>query len=252
MGLTQTFEFLDLLIIFISVAFAYIIFGMVGFGTSLIATPLLINYLSLSEIIALLAIIDLFAAISNLLKDGKKSKVSEIKSLLPFMVIGIIVGFIILITFSPKILLLAFGFFVVLYSSYSLINFKPKSRMSKSAAIPFGLFGGLFGALFGSGGFLYALYLSNRIEEPNITRITQTTLIGFSTLARFLLFFVSGIYFSNKILFLIPLLIPAMLLGMFIGKHITLRLTQAQFLKIINILVLISGIVIIYKFFAIN
>lgn len=249
MALTQTIELIDLPIIFIAVVFAYIIFGMVGFGTSLIATPLLIAYLPLSEIIALLAVIDLFAAISNLLKDGKKSQVSEIKKLLPYMIIGIIVGFGILVTFSPRLLLLAFGSFVVLYSLYSLINIKPQSKMNEKAAIPFGLFGGLFGALFGSGGFLYALYLSNRIAEPNITRITQTTLIGFSTLVRFLLFLLSGMYFSQKTLLLILLLIPAMLLGMYIGKHITLRLTQAQFLKIINILVLFSGLVIVYKFF---
>ncbi len=41
--------------------------------------------------------------------------------------------------------------------------------------------GGVFSALFGSGGFIYAMYLSSRIEDKQRFRITQMTLIGFST-----------------------------------------------------------------------
>lgn len=231
---------------------AYTIFGMVGFGTALIASPVLLNFLPLSEIIPLLALLDMFAAISNVVKDGKSANFTEIKNLFPYMVLGIVVGFCILMSFNPKSLLLAFGIFIIGYSLYSLSGFKTQREFTSKHALPFGFFGGLFGVVFGSGGFLYALYLGSRIDNPNLARITQTTLIGFSTLCRFGLFAFSGVYFSVKLLSLFAVILPAMLIGMVIGKHITLRLSKAQFLKIINSLILGSGIAIVVKFFTMH
>lgn len=243
------FSPLVLLTIFATIIVAYVIFGMVGFGTALVASPILLNFLSLAEIIPLLALLDMFAAISNILKDGKSANITEIKNLFPAMAVGIGLGFVILMTFKAKSLLLAFGFFIIGYSLYSLSGFKTNQRFQQKQAKIFGLFGGLFGVVFGSGGFLYALYLGSRIDNPNLARITQTTLIGFSTLCRFTLFAVSGVYFSSKLLSLAVFILPAMLIGMFVGKHITLRLSKSQFLKIINVLILISGISIVVKFF---
>ena len=51
----------------------------------------------------------------------------------------------------------------------------------------------MFSALFGSGGFLYAIYLAGRIEATERIRVTQSTLIGLSTLTRALLFLLAGI-----------------------------------------------------------
>lgn len=248
----SVFSVVDLAVIFATVIGAYVIFGMVGFGTALIASPILLNFMSLSEIIPLLALLDMFAAISNMIKDGKSANFVEIKNMFPYMALGILVGFFILMNFNPKSLLLAFGIFIIGYSLYSLSGFKAQREFTTKHAIPFGFFGGLFGVIFGSGGFLYALYLGKRMDNPNLARITQTTLIGFSTFCRFGLFAFSGVYFSAKLLSLFALILPAMLIGMFIGKRITLRLSKAQFLKIINILILASGIAIVVKFCMMN
>lgn len=42
----------------------------------------------------------------------------------------------------------------------------------------------MFSALFGSGGFIYAIYLAGRIDAPERIRVTQSALIGLSTLTR--------------------------------------------------------------------
>lgn len=147
-------------------SFSYIIFGMVGFGTALIASPVLLNFLPLSQIIPLLALLDMFAAISNVIKDGKKADFSELKFLIPLMFVGSFLGFILLMRVNASYALLAFGIFTLLYAIYSLSGFKPQKKLEKKFVFPFGLSGGFLGAMFGSGGFLYAIYLNGRIETP--------------------------------------------------------------------------------------
>ncbi len=85
-----------------------------GFGTALIASPVLLNFLPLSQIIPLLALLDMFAAISNVIKDGKKADFSELKFLIPLMFVGSFLGFILLMRVNASYALLAFGIFTLL------------------------------------------------------------------------------------------------------------------------------------------
>ena len=248
MYLLDDFSVLQLSIMLITIVCSYIIFGMVGFGTALIASPVLLNFLPLSQIIPLLALLDMFAAISNVIKDGKKADFSELKFLIPLMFVGSFLGFILLMRVNASYALLAFGIFTLLYAIYSLSGFKTQKKLEKKFVFPFGLSGGFLGAMFGSGGFLYAIYLNGRIETPEKIRVTQTTLIGCSTVFRVILFTTAGVYFSDNLLSLTLLFIPSMLIGAFIGKRITLKLSKQQFLKIINFIVLLSGISIIVKY----
>lgn len=62
------------------------------------------------------------------------------------------------------------------------IGLKPERTFSPASAIPFGSIGGVFSGLFGSGGFIYAIYLSGRLKGKNAIRIAQTTLTGISTI----------------------------------------------------------------------
>ena len=109
--------------------------------------------------------------------------------------------------------------------------------------------GGVFSALFGSGGFIYAMYLSSRIEDKQRFRVTQMTLIGFSTLTRVVIFLVMGVYLNLDILLIALAFSPAMLIGTWVGRHITLKISRESFLKVINVIILLSGIVLLYRYF---
>lgn len=228
---------------------AYIIFGIAGFGTALIASPVLALYIPVAKIVPLLALLDMFAAIVNVSRDGRKADWKELKRLVPLMIFGSLIGAAILLKTKPEILLLALGVFVVLYSIYSLSGLKPNRNFSSTASFPFGLIGGVFSALFGSGGFLYAIYLSGRIENKEAMRITQTTLIGLSTLTRVVIFGLAGVYFDTDLILLVLVLAPGMLVGITFGRYITLRMSREQFLKLVNIVVLVSGVMLIVKYF---
>lgn len=242
------FSIVQISVMLMAVLCSYIIFGMIGFGTALIASPVLLQFLPLAEIIPLLALLDLCTALSNLIRDGKKADITELKRLIPLMCVGSLIGFLLLLKIKPETSLLAFAVFILLYALYALSGIQPERRFDSKHVVPFGFGGGLLGAMFGSGGFMYSIYLNGRLQDPQKIRITQTTLIGCSTLLRVILFALAGVYFSWHIFALMLLFIPSMLIGSYVGKHITLKLSKAQFLKIIHVVIFFSGLSILLKY----
>ncbi|HKS14702.1 MAG TPA: sulfite exporter TauE/SafE family protein [Pseudomonas sp.] len=237
-------------VIFATLLCAYVIFGIAGFGSALIASPILALYIPIAKIVPLLALIDLCAAVVNVSRDARKADWTELRRLVPLMVVGSLIGAAILLQSQPDILLLALGVFVVGYSLYSLSGLRPERSFSRVAALPFGSVGGVFSALFGSGGFIYAIYLSGRIRDKNAMRVTQTTLIGLSTLTRVVLFALAGVYLDTSLLWLALFLAPGMLIGITVGRRLTLGMSREQFLKLINVVVLASGVMLIIRYFA--
>ncbi|CAH2773861.1 MAG: putative membrane protein [uncultured Caballeronia sp.] len=237
-------------VIWLGVALSYVVFGIAGFGTALIASPVLAQFMPVSHIVPLLALLDFFAAITNLMRDGSKAEISELKRLVPLMLLGSGAGALILLYTKPDILLLLLGVFVIGYSMYALSGYKPATRFPASLSVPFGLVGGVFSALFGSGGFIYAIYLQSRLESKERIRVTQTTLIGLSTLTRLLIFLVAGVYADIGMLTLAALLAPGMFAGVWLGRHIALKLSREQFLRLVNMVIFVSGIFLLIRYFA--
>ncbi|QUG73792.1 TSUP family transporter [Erwinia sp. E602] len=228
---------------------AYVIFGIAGFGSALIASPVMALYLPLSQIVPLLALLDLCAAIINVSRDGRNAAWPELRRLVPLMVAGSLVGATILLTTRPEILLLALGVFVIGYALWSLIGRKPAHAFPPAAVVPFGLVGGVFSALFGSGGFIYAIWLGGRLPQKEAFRITQTTIIGLSTLTRVIIFAVAGVYMDWHLLLLALTLLPGMIIGITLGRFFTLKMSREQFLRMINLILLASGVMLVGRYF---
>jgi len=237
-----------LLVICLGVGMAYVVFGLAGFGTALVAGPVLAHFVPVADIVPLLALLDCAAASVNVARDRKAADTGELKRIVPAMVAGSLVGAAILLWGRPQALLLALGIFAVCYALYSLSGYKPQAKYSARAAWPFGVVGGVFSALFGSGGFLYAIYLAGRIDANDRIRVTQSTLIGCSTLTRVLLFLLAGVYASLHIWMLAGVLVPTMLIGTAVGRRLTLRFTRAQFLRVVSTVVLFSGLSLIWRY----
>ena len=231
-------------------AAAYIIFGIAGFGTSLIAGPLLANFIPVAMIIPMLALLDFTAAVVNLKRDANSADTTELRRIVPAMIGGSVIGAALLLLGKPEVMQLALGVFAVGYGLYSLSGIKPVGRVTPRAALPIGVVGGIFSALFGSGGFIYTIYLVGRLDTKEKIRVTMSALIGMSTLTRVVLFFLAGVYANLSILLLAALLFPTMLIGTAIGRRITIGLSREQFIRIVSVIVLCSGAFLVYRYFA--
>ncbi|OOV93555.1 MULTISPECIES: sulfite exporter TauE/SafE family protein [unclassified Pseudomonas] len=235
------------LLIGVGIVLAYIVFGIAGFGTALVAGPILILFMPLSKIVPLLVLLDFVAAFGNLLPSRKDVAKPELLRLLPCMAVGCTLGVIFLLNLKSDLLLLMMGLFISAYAVYSLwIKARP-TRLAAGWAVPMGIVGGLFGALFGSGGFLYAIYLNSRLPKDP-ARATQSALISCSTVVRLSLFMLAGVYAELPLLVLALCLLPAMALGLWIGRRVTMKLSREAFVRLVTWLVLASGLALIGRY----
>ena len=243
-----SFSTFDWLPILLGVGVAYIVFGIAGFGTALVAGPVLIHFMPLSRIVPLLVLLDFAAAFGNLLPSRRDVVRGELLRLLPFMAVGCTLGVVFLLRLKSDVLLLLMGIFVTAYAVYGLaVKVRPAS-LSGAWAVPMGTVGGLFGALFGSGGFLYAIYLSARLEAKEQVRATQVALISCSTVVRLSLFLIAGVYADTSLLLLAACLLPVMFVGTWLGRRLTLKLSREAFIRLVTWLVLASGLALIGRY----
>ncbi|MFH0021433.1 sulfite exporter TauE/SafE family protein [Pseudomonas fluorescens] len=236
-------------VIGLGIALAYIVFGIAGFGTALVAGPILIVFMPLSKIVPLLVLLDFVAAFGNLLPSRRDVARPELLRLLPCMAIGCTLGVIFLLNLKSDVLLLLMGLFISAYAVYSLWVKARPAQLSAAWAVPMGTVGGLFGALFGSGGFLYAIYLNSRLSKE-AARATQSALISCSTVVRLSLFVIAGVYAELPLLILALCLLPAMALGLWIGRRLSMKLSREAFVRLVTWLVLASGIALIVRYFS--
>ncbi|WP_411740694.1 MULTISPECIES: sulfite exporter TauE/SafE family protein [unclassified Pseudomonas] len=241
------FDNTTLVVMFVTISLAYIIFSIAGFGTALVAGPVLVNYMPLSQVIPLLVLLDCVAAFGKLARSHQHVVRIELARLLPFMAIGSMAGIAVLLKTKSDVLMLAMGCFVTLYALYMLTKPVRTSYISAAWAMPLGMGGGLFGALFGSGGFLYAIYLNGRINTKEKASSTQSTLIGISTLVRISMLTIAGAYADLALVVTAIYLLPALMLGLWAGDHISFKMSRNTFTKLINIIILASGITLMYR-----
>lgn len=240
----------DLLVLLVAeptLVVAYVVFGMVGFGTTLVSAPVLAHVLPLSIVVPALALTDFVASWTNGFRLGAHVVRKEVLRLVPPMVIGSAIGAWLLFSVPVRTLMLALGVFVVLYALNGLRPKAPQPPLAPGWAWWFGGAGGVLSALFGAGGWVYSMYLVRRLDDPQQIRATQTAVLTVSSTIRVLLFAVAGTYFEWKLLLLVLALLPAMALGLYIGHRITLRLDRKRFLQVLNGVLLLTGTSLVWR-----
>ena len=237
-------DLLTLLVAEPVVTIAYLVLGMVGFGATLVAVPMLAHVLPVTTVVPALALTDLVASWSNGFRLSQHLVRSELYRLLPALSIGSAFGAWVLFTLPMQLLMTLLGAFVVLYALYGLW---PKDKyalwrpLSSRWAWWYGLAGGMFSALFGGGGWVYSMYLLRRLEDPQQILATQTAVLMFSSFIRVGLFLLAGRLLDTDLLLLALLLLPAVGLGLYIGHHVSLRLDRLRFMQVLYGVLLLTG-----------
>jgi uncharacterized membrane protein YfcA len=225
---------------------AYTFRGVTGFGSGLIAIPLLVLILPISIVIPMMVLLDFVASVSHSIKHREVAEWKIIYPLLPFTVIGVLIALFIFKTVDTNLLVKSLGVFILLFALYSLISPKPHKQGSKLWVAPAGMFGGLVGTLFGTGGPFYVIYLQLRQLDKAAFRATVASIFMIDGGIRVGGFALSG-FFNHQTLLLTALGLPIMGLAMYIGGHIHTSISQTTFHRAIGILLLGSGVALLLK-----
>jgi uncharacterized membrane protein YfcA len=225
---------------------AYVVRGIAGFGSGLIAIPLLAFMLPLSMVVPLIVLLDYVASASHGLRDRAQIQWRQMLPLLPFTLIGVLVGLYLFRSADPSLLSHALGAFIILYALYSLAVNASERIVSAIWAAPSGMFGGLIGTLFGTGGPLYVVYLKHRGLPKTEFRATFATIFLIDGAGRLTGYLSSGL-FTLECLTLVAVGLPLMALGLYLGGHIHTNISQRQFQTGISLLLLVSGIMLLLR-----
>ena len=224
------------------VAAAYVVFGITGFGATVIIVPLLAQLLPVKFLVPLCVVLDLAAFVLLRAKSSSKRDQPEVRWLVPFMLLGILIGAVTLARAPERWLLLGLGIFVTGYAVLSLTAFRMHTgTIARGWGALIGIVGGVSSSLFGIGGPLYAIYVSRRVADAGTMRATMSVLILISGLTRFVMFVASGLLLSMDIFAAWVLLLPCVLGGAHLGMKLHDRLALHHVRRVIYVVLLLSG-----------
>jgi hypothetical protein len=221
---------------------AYTVFGLSGFGSTVVSVPILAHFLPISYLVPLMALLDLASALIVGGRGREHLSREELKRLLPWMFVGFVVGGTVLIRVPDQYLRIALGLFAAAVGTYSIMNPVLSRTISTLWSIPAGIVGGAFATVFGAGGPVHATYLSGRLRDKNQIRATISTLISISALSRAVVYAISGLLVHMALFVGALVLSPFVWIGLQIGQRIHVGLSQEQMRRAVGGLLVLTGL----------
>ena len=231
-----------LLIAPVVIIVAYTVFGLSGFGSTVVSVPILAHFLPVSYLVPLMALLDLVSAIFIGTSGRQHLSREELKRLVPWMFVGFAVGVTLLVGVPDRYLRAALGLFAAVIGIHGIFNPTLKSTISKLWSIPAGIVGGAVATVFGAGGPIYATYLSGRLRDKSQIRATMSTLISISAFSRAAVYAISGLLLHTTLLAGALLMAPFAYLGVKLGHRIHVGLTQEQMRRAVGALLVFTGV----------
>ncbi len=229
------------------VALAYVVFGATGFGSSIIAVPALAHAFPLTFAVPLVTALDVVAATTSSVRRWRHADWPEFRRIIPAILVGIALGATALVNLPRGPALLALGVFVASYGAYSLAGQRTLRRAPAWLALPIGVVGGVFSVLFGTGGPIYMVYLSARIQDKGTLRATSSVIVTVSVWLRVIVFIVTGLLLQAPLLVLALLMLPVMALGLMLGNRLHDALSRVGVMRLIALLLFGNGVLLIFR-----
>jgi len=226
---------------------AYFVRGITGFGSGLIAVPLLALSHPLQFVVPLVLALDFTASFVLGGGNTKKADWAELKVLLPFGLIGACIGAFALLKLPSDPVLVTLGAFTMIFGFRNIFGVASAVQISRAWAVPTGIIGGSAGALFGTSGPPYIIYLTHRLKDKTAVRATFSWLFVIDGGFRLGIFLVAGLLFDSKLQMIYALSLIPMLLGLHTGNKVHLDITSEGMLKVVGALLVVSGAMLFLK-----
>lgn len=228
---------------------AYTVFGMTGFGAAMVAVPVLVQFIPLQFAVPLVVLFDLACTALVGGRNWRRVSLAELGRLFPWMMLGIALGVTLLHDAGARWPLMLLGGFVLAVCLRGLRGSAGNAGAPLTGywALPYGAFGGVFSALFGTGGPIYTIYLSRRLDALDQFRATISVVILLSAVVRAGAFAAAGLYAQPEILTAAALLLPVSLAGLYAGSRLRTRVSPDMLKRSVFALLAIAGAGAIYR-----
>lgn len=234
--------------IFIVGSLAAIIAGIaqssIGFGMAMIMSPCVMLVL---EPIAVVPTILLVNIINSILVTWRYWHHVQLRSVLPLTIGGIVgftIGLRVLIYLNPNTMRLLVGVFVLTFTTILWRGWRRPVEEKPWITMPIGIISGFAGGTTSMSGPPVILFLTNQGHERDHFRATLIAYFTILNLYGITRFFLMGAL-TPTVLSYAGTLIPATLLGTFLGIRYGNRIPEKQFKKVILLLLFIIGCILV-------
>jgi len=218
---------------------AYLVRGIAGFGSGLVAIPLLLIVHPLHIVVPVVVALDFLGSLAQGLKNRDKISWPEIKPLLPFTLIGCGIALVLFKTADTGTLTSALAIFIIVFAIYQLLPL-PVLKGSRIWSAPAGLLGGLVGTLFGTGGAFYMIYFTVRGLDKAQLRSSFAAYFFVDGTIRLVGFAMIGLLNMEGLIFLLKFL-PAAAIALYLGGRAHVTISNQTFKFFISLILIYSG-----------
>jgi len=223
---------------------SYAVRGSAGFGG--VTVPLLAWVMSLKIVVPMVTFLGLISSFVILRSNLHHVRWPALWRVMPYCVIGVLVGLYFFKPLDARTLARTLGVFVTAYGSYSLwITWRPlvNPKVPLWLATPTaGTLAGFVGTIFGSmAGMFFAIYLDLQKFDKATFRATVAAILFGLGIFRGLGYAVVGSY-DRETLIACLISVPVMLIGVWVGNHIHANLNDLAFKRLVALILIASGL----------
>lgn len=220
-----------------------------GFGEALIAVPLLAMFMPVQVAAPIAVLASILIAGFVVFKDWKHIHLRSVGHLIASTIFGIPLGLLLLRVGSESMVKGCLAAILIIFSVYSLL--KPKGMHLKDDRFAwfFGFLAGISGGSYGVNGPPLAIYGSLRAWSPEKFRATLQGYFLPASIFGMCGYGLSGLWTSKvNLLFLYSL--PAIAVGIFVGRFVTTRLKDHHFARFLHFGLLTISAILLYQSFS--
>lgn len=228
------------------IVFAHFVETITGFGATVIALSLAAHFFKIEVLVVALVLIGWLQSAWILARSFKHIRWDVFfKKILPFSALGLPLGRWSFSVLKSSQLKIALGIFVMAVAILELIRLYQKGSTPKPIAswqgfaLLFG--GGFFHGLFASGGPLIVYYSSRQIEGKKSFRATLS-LLWIILNSALIISYLAGSKMRTESLNLAFYLLPALVVGIFLGEISHTKIKESTFKKLVYIILFLTGV----------
>ena len=234
-----------LLVIALGIFLGFFIQTVIGFAGALVALPILLFVVGLSDAIAYISLFYFLSSIYLVKKEWINIDKKLIIKVAISSTIGIAVGIWVLNFGRALILKKLLGVFLLVYVIYSLYDVK-KFKTSSLLEYTFGFLGGFFSGLFSTGGPLFVILVKNATLDMKTFRATMFGVLGLVSIIRVPMISIGGILHWHHLYYSLFIL-PFFFIAIFLGKKMYSKINESVLRKSVLAVLFFSGVILLIK-----
>jgi len=223
----------------------YAVRGVAGFGSGVVATPLLTFVLPLSTTAPLITVIGFFVSVRQAARDWNLIDWRSVLVFVPGSLAGVALGLYVFKTVDQISLARWLGGYILLYAFYSLVGeriFKRSFKPPRWLVHPVAALGGIVATIFGGlAGPIYVSYFDSLRLSKSVFRVTVSTTLLALNMVRSVGYFATGVFRWDDLALIAAAFVPVAV-GTLMGDRLHDRLDPAAFRRAVGALLVVSGL----------